>query len=89
MDEEYDVNIPEEAITNEMVVQEFRIIRNALLIESDKIMISDYPITEEKREEWKVYRQSLRELPSTIDLTQLKMNSRFELINFTWPQKPS
>ena len=52
-------------------------------------MISDYPITEEKREEWKVYRQSLRELPSTIDLTQLKMNSRFELINFTWPQKPS
>jgi len=89
MDEEYDVNRPEEAITNEMVVQEFRIIRNGLLIESDKIMISDYPITEEKREEWKVYRQSLRELPSTIDLTQLKMNSRFELINFTWPQKPS
>mgnify|MGYP001353166849 CR=1 FL=1 len=89
MEEEYDVNRPEEAITNEMVIEEFRIIRNGLLIESDKFMISDYPITGEKREEWKVYRQSLRELPSTIDLTQLKMNSRFELINFTWPQKPS
>lgn len=37
--------------------------RDKLLIECDKYMLPDFPITEEKRSEWASYRQALRDLP--------------------------
>lgn len=40
----------------------------SLLSASDKTQLSDYPITEEKRQEWVKYRQELRAL----------LNSSFE-----------
>jgi len=43
----------------------FRNKRNHLMKESDWIVsVSDSPFTPEKIEEWKVYRQALRDLPS-------------------------
>lgn len=42
-----------------------RSIRNQYLAETDKYMISDYPITEEQREEYKAYRQYLRDYTKT------------------------
>jgi hypothetical protein len=39
--------------------------RNNLLLESDACMISDYPINEEKRNEFVTYRSSLRNIPET------------------------
>ena len=84
-----DENIPEPALSQEFIIEEFRVIRDGLLNMSDRYMVIDFPITEDKRQEWKVYRQALRDLPTNTDLTQLKMNYRLELINFTWPTTPS
>lgn len=43
---------------------EIRARRNELLVESDKYMIPDYPITDVEREQWRRYRKALRELPA-------------------------
>ena len=82
-------NIPEPAIPQESIIDIFRLERDNLLTMSDRYMVIDYPITEEKRQEWKVYRQLLRDLPENTDLTQLLMNSNFQLINFTFPTPPT
>ena len=42
-----------------------RTIRNQYLADTDKYMIVDYPITEEQREEYKAYRQYLRDYTKT------------------------
>ena len=43
--------------------------RDALLQESDWVVLSDSPITGDKLAEWKTYRQALRDLPAkTTDL---------------------
>jgi len=41
--------------------------RNQLLKDSDYIMVSDAPITTEKKEEWEAYRQALRDIPQDYD----------------------
>lgn len=52
--------------------------RNKLLQESDWTQtVSDIPISEEKKEEWRIYRQALRDLPATVDIN-----------NVVYPQKP-
>lgn len=51
--------------------------RNALLSSSDWTQISDSPLTEEKKNEWKAYRQALRDLPSLPDFP-----------NVMFPEKP-
>lgn len=50
--------------------------RDRLLAESDKYMLSDYPVTDAEREAWKTYRQALRDMPETCDPN-----------NPTWPVK--
>ena len=40
--------------------------RNALLAASDFTQVPDSPFTREQREEWRIYRQALRDLPETI-----------------------
>ena len=45
--------------------------RNQLLKDSDYIMVSDAPITTEKKEEWETYRQALRDIPR-IMIVQMK-----------------
>lgn len=52
--------------------------RNFHLATSDWTQFGDSPLTEEKKEEWKVYRQELRDLPSIT--TDPK--------NVTWPSIP-
>ena len=56
--------------------------RNELLANSDKYMILDYPISDAEREEWKVYRQKLR------DLTDQE-NWPGNVINITFPAPPN
>jgi len=52
--------------------------RDKLLQESDWTqMVSDIPMSEAKKEEWRIYRQALRDLPNTVDLN-----------NIIYPQKP-
>ena len=51
--------------------------RNELLLQCDWTQISDSPLILEKKNEWKIYRQELR------DIT-LQENS----FSITWPDKP-
>ena len=51
---------------------------NQLLKDSDYIMVSDAPITTEKKEEWTTYRQSLRDIPQTFSNPD----------DVTYPDKP-
>jgi len=51
--------------------------RDILLMFSDKYMLLDYPITEEKRNDWRIYRQELRDFPATCDIN-----------NPIWPTPP-
>ena len=43
--------------------------RNQLLQESDFTQIPDCPLTAEKKEAYRVYRQALRDLPENIDIS--------------------
>lgn len=42
-----------------------RQMRNVLLRESDWTQFTDSPLSESKKNEWKIYRQTLRDLPAT------------------------
>tara|TARA_B100000427_G_scaffold203257_1_gene169036 strand:+ start:76 stop:393 length:318 start_codon:yes stop_codon:yes gene_type:complete len=66
-----------------------RIERKAKLNNSDKYMLSDFPITEEKREEWKIYRQALRDLPLNQNIEDISLDSMFKLSGVNWPIEPT
>jgi hypothetical protein len=59
------------------VLENVRSTRNALLIESDWTQLEDSPLSEEKKTEWKNYRQELRDLTNLDDLTSI-----------IWPTQP-
>lgn len=52
--------------------------RNILLNDSDYLMMIDYPISDEKKQEIKVYRQALRDIPQQDGFPD----------NIVWPDKP-
>lgn len=56
-----------------------RFIRDNLLEQSDVYMIPDFPITETVREQWRQYRQELRDIPTQPGFPN----------NVVWPTKPS
>jgi len=65
----------------------FRKQRNLLLSSSDIYMINDYPHkTENIKQEWIVYRQSLRDLPEQYPEPETDENDN--LINVIFPNKP-
>ena len=55
--------------------------RDRKLAETDWMANSDVTM----RDDWKTYRQTLRDLPSTASPT---LNEHGQLINVTWPTKP-
>lgn len=65
-------------VDKELLSAEALMKRNTLLKESDLYMVDDYPISKEKKEEMKAYRQSLR------DITKQKSFPD----NIVWPKKP-
>lgn len=57
---------------NDSKMAALRIERDKLLRESDWTqMVSDIPLSDVKKEEWRVYRQELRDLPKTVDLSDI------------------
>jgi hypothetical protein len=65
--------------------QELRIIRDSKLGESDWSQMPDSPLSEEKKIEWREYRQELRDLPENItDPKPLVLN----LDDPAWPTNP-
>ena len=57
--------------------------RNNLLKQSDWTQLNDSPLSDAKKDEWKTYRQALRDIP----VTQPTPNNGLE--NITWPTEPS
>lgn len=49
------------------LLSDIRAQRNQLLAASDFRMLPDYSISEESREQWRIYRQALRDLPESCD----------------------
>ena len=64
------------AKTNEQHLQNIRALRDGLLRQSDWMALEDSPAMSD---EWKTYRQALRDLPATTK----------DPANPTWPTKPS
>lgn len=63
--------------SDEEIMEGVRVTRNNLLKESDWTQFPDSPLSSDKRIEWAAYRQALRDLPSTVDLS-----------NVVFPTKP-
>lgn len=79
-------------------LEALRKVRNQLLAECDWTLLPSSPLSTEKQNEWKVYRQALRDITKTAspkvsaDLTEHKSdNAVASLIDssVTWPTKPS
>jgi hypothetical protein len=69
----------DESIILERSWVDLRDTRNKLLSNSDWIMLSDNTLTEEQKNNWKTYRQALRDLPqNTTDPREV-----------VWPSKPA
>lgn len=64
-------------IDTDMQWKQIRYTRNRLLSASDWTQIPDSPLSVDIKNLWAVYRQQLRDLPSSIDPT-----------NYSWPTPP-
>ena len=62
--------------------------RDQLLVETDIKVLSDSPMSESKRNEWKEYRQALRDLPAS---SNPRINNQEELdeSSVSWPTQQS
>lgn len=65
-----------------LLSEQKRFERNRLLAATDKLMLPDYPITESEREQYKQYREYLRDLPEAEDFPNV------EVLSFADWQKP-
>lgn len=68
---------------NEQNLAELRMLRDAKLAACDWRVVADSPLSEAQRSEWVVYRQALRDLPSTIQGPLLSLE------DVVWPSEPS
>lgn len=63
--------------TTDELLSMIRVKRDSLLAECDWTVLSDVPLTEEKKDQWRIYRQALRDMPGNCDPA-----------NPVWPEKP-
>lgn len=54
-------------LTEAEQMERLRMIRDGKLFDTDKYLISDYPVSSDTREAIKAYRQALRDLPAQMD----------------------
>ena len=66
-------------LEKEVISLDVRLERNKLLSDTDHLIQSDYPISDEKKQEIKVYRQALRDIPQQDGFPD----------NIVWPDKPT
>jgi len=84
----------EKSTSKEDGLEAIRQIRNTILIESDIKLLPDYPLTEEKKNEWKIYRNKLRDITKDLDTSNFMLfltNDGLSVYkdNFSWPEQPS
>ena len=64
-----------------------RSIRNDLLQKSDVYALPDFPhATPEIRQEWIQYRQALRDITKTVELSEDGLSVK--ILSVVWPAKP-
>ena len=73
------VVIERPGLTPEQALAALRAERNRLLAESDYTQIPDAPLSKAKREEWRAYRQALRDLSMTVA----------DPLTISWPDTPT
>ena len=85
-------DLSEETILNKLIdnqnkkpINALRKIRNLRLQSTDKYVLPDYPLTEEKRNEIITYRNLLRNLPETLQNQTLDINNLYQYL----PAEPS
>ena len=76
-----------EAVTDETWEKWFRETRNDLLFASDWTQLSDSPLNDLKKNEWKNYRQALRDMPTTKTATYKELVENLE--HSDYPKQPS
>ena len=69
------------ALSVKAQVDVLRIHREKKLAESDWTQQPDAPISPEKKEEWRIYRQELRDLTKNITTIE-------DAVNYIWPTPP-
>jgi len=76
-----------------IAMEQLRNTRNELLAECDWTLLPSSPLSAEKQDEWKVYRQALRDMPATSASTVADITftpgDPLDLSSVTWPTKPS
>ena len=70
-------DVEERPMTEAQALNAVRTVRNAKLVDSDYTQLPDVTITPERVEEWRIYRQQLRDI---TDALQWNVT--------TWPAKP-
>lgn len=80
-------DLPEATILNKLIqnqnnkpMNKLRQIRNLMLQSTDKYVLPDYPLTDEKRTEILNYRTTLRNLPTTLQNQNLDMNNLYQYL---------
>jgi len=64
---------------------EMRKLRNSFLRASDWTQMADSPLTSEKKAEWSIYRQALRDLPNNSTPT---LDENKNLVGVIFPTQP-
>ena len=80
-----EIPVPEPDPAQEPIpaMDQLRMQRDSLLIQSDWRMNEDYPYAD--KEQWKTYRQALRDLPANASPS---LDENGMLTNVTWPTEP-
>ena len=68
----------EPTVDVEDLATKIRMQRNNLLKQTDYLMMSDYPISDDRLAKVKIYRQALRDIPEQAGFPR----------TITWPEKP-
>ena len=78
-----DGSIQRKPETNDFTAERFREARNRLLHNCDWTDSPKNALTDEQHKSWETYRQALRDLPATTDITKWGTDE------WVWPTKPS
>ena len=72
-------------------MKKLRETRNQMLTDSDWTAMPDSPLSDSKKDEWKTYRQALRDLTKTAKpkVTNTGPAVLLDLSSVTFPEKPS
>jgi len=69
---------------SDLLLADIRTERNKIIFQSDWAVVADTPLTDAQQTEARTYRTSLRDLPSTLDMSTIR-----SLNDITWPTPPS